>query len=172
MTGLRLLPLLLLAWPIAEIATFIWVGGRIGLWQTILLVVAAGLIGTALVRAEGLRVLAGIQRDMAEGKVPAEKVLHAALIAVAGLLLLLPGFLSDVPGLLLLLPPVRSAVIRLVAANATVVTGASFGRRRYRRDGVVDLDPSEYDAELRPREDVGGPGDGAGTREPPRLGGG
>ncbi len=118
----RFLPLLLLVWPIAEIATFIWVGGKIGILQTILLILAAGLIGTALLRLEGLRLLASIQRDMARGELPADKILQGALLAVAGLLLLLPGFLSDVPGFLLLLPPVRAAVIRLVKANAVVVT--------------------------------------------------
>ncbi len=149
----RLLPFLLLLWPIAEIATFIWVGGRIGILQTILLILAAGLIGTWMLRAEGLRLLASIQRDMARGELPADKILHGALLALAGLLLLLPGFLSDVPGFLLLLPPVRAGVIRLVRAKGVVVarTTRAYGSRVYTRDGVVDLDPTDYGPAGAPR---------------------
>lgn len=144
MARTRLLPLLLFVWPIAEIATFVWVGTRIGVLGTVLLVIASGLIGIALVRAEGLRLLGGMRRELAAGRLPAEAMLHAALLAFAGLLLLLPGFLSDVPGFLLLLPPVRRLAIAAIAANATIVTTAG---RRYARDGVVDLDPADWRSE-------------------------
>lgn len=164
MSLVRFAPVLLLLWPIAEIAAFIWVGGHIGIIQTILLVVVAGVLGTVLLRAEGLRLLASIQRDIAAGSLPADKILHGALLALAGLLLLVPGFLSDVPGFLLLLPPVRAGVIRLVKANATVVTTTSrrYARPGASRDGVVDLDPADYGPAAGRREPEAG--------EPPLIG--
>lgn len=140
-----LIPLSLIAWPILEIATLIWVGGRLGVFSTIALLIGAGVLGTALVRLQGLKLIAEIQTEVRGGRLPADKILHGAMLAVAGLLLLLPGFLTDVPGFLLLLPPVRQGLIALMRANMTVVTtvaGETWTRRD--RPGVVDLDPEDY----------------------------
>ena len=123
--------LIFVAVPIIEIALFIKVGGFIGLWPTLAIVVLTALIGTVLMRIQGMATLAKLQRSLSDGSNPAGPLAHGALILVAGVLLLTPGFFTDTVGLLLLLPPVRSTVIKWgaaqFAARVTVVSG--FGQR-------------------------------------------
>jgi UPF0716 protein FxsA len=115
--------------PIIEIALFIQVGGAIGLWPTLAIVVLTALAGTILVRVQGLQALARLQASLEQGGDPVPPIAHGALILVAGLLLLTPGFFTDTLGLALLIPPVRATVIRWGAARiavrgAAVVRGA------------------------------------------------
>jgi UPF0716 protein FxsA len=98
----------LLALPIVEIALFIKVGQTIGLWPTLAIVVGAALLGGALLRQQGLAVLMQLRGNVAAGKLPGQTIADAALIGVAAVLLILPGFLSDVVGLSLLVPPIRA----------------------------------------------------------------
>ncbi|MSU90681.1 FxsA family protein [Rhodobacteraceae bacterium 2CG4] len=103
--------------PIVEIALFIQVGGWIGLWPTLAVVVLTAIAGTALMRAQGLATLAELQRRMNAGENPTATLAHGAMILFAGALLLTPGFFTDTVGFLLLLPPVRASIIRSAAAN-------------------------------------------------------
>ena len=111
--------------PIIEIALFIQVGGAIGLWPTLAIVVLTALAGTILVRAQGLATLARLQNSLRGGENPTGPIAHGALILVSGVLLLTPGFFTDGVGFALLVPPVRNALIRYGAArlagNFTVV---------------------------------------------------
>jgi UPF0716 protein FxsA len=102
--------LLLLAWPAAEIAVFIFVGQHIGWLQAILLTFATAVAGTALMRIQGFAALNRFLQDADKGELPIATVLDAMGIFAAGLLLLLPGFLSDIVGLLLFIPPLRRAL--------------------------------------------------------------
>ncbi|KGM30240.1 FxsA family protein, partial [Inquilinus limosus] len=106
-----LLALLLLVPVLAEITVFIVVGRWIGVLATLLLFIAIGVIGTLLLKRQGMRALREMQAALARGEPPAEPVAHAALLVLAGLLLIFPGFLSDLMALPLLLPPVRRALI-------------------------------------------------------------
>lgn len=122
--------LLLVAVPIVEIALFIEVGGWIGLWPTIAIVVLTAVAGTALLRAQGLAALSEVQEELRSGGNPAPALAHGALILVAGLLLLTPGFFTDTVGFLLLVPPLRAAVIRFLGRRVTEVharTGSGRG---------------------------------------------
>ena len=101
--------------PIIEIALFIEVGGAIGLWPTLAIVVLTALVGSALMRSQGLATLATLQNNLRTGDDPINPIAHGALILVAGVLLLTPGFFTDSVGLALLVPPVRVWVIRWVA---------------------------------------------------------
>lgn len=101
----------LIAVPIIEIALFIELGGWVGLWPTIGLVVLTAIIGGVLLRMQGFAAMARLQRSMAEGADPSGPLAHGAMILVAGLLMLTPGFFTDAVGFALLLPPVRSALI-------------------------------------------------------------
>lgn len=114
--------------PIVEIALFISVGGAIGLWTTLAVVVLTAMIGTALMRQQGRRALRELQAAIAHGDNPTDPVAQGALILVAGLLLLTPGFFTDSVGFLLLIPAVRMVVIRairarLIAHTSFTVTG-------------------------------------------------
>jgi UPF0716 protein FxsA len=113
--------LLLVAIPIIEIALFIQVGGWIGLWWTIAIVVLTAALGTVLLRAQGMAALAEVQGALQHGTNPAPAIAHGALILVAAVLLLTPGFFTDSVGLLLLVPPVRALCIRFLARRMTVV---------------------------------------------------
>jgi UPF0716 protein FxsA len=113
-----LLALLLLVPVLAEITVFIVVGRWIGVLATLLLFIAIGVIGTLLLKRQGMRALREMQAALARGEPPAEPVAHAALLVLAALLLIFPGFLSDLTALPLLLPPVRRALIRWLGVQA------------------------------------------------------
>jgi UPF0716 protein FxsA len=121
---------LFVAVPIIEIALFIQVGGAIGLWPTLAIVVATALAGTVLMRWQGVEALRRLQAALERGGDPSGPLVHGALILVAGVLLLTPGFFTDAVGLSLLVPPVRAALIafagRHILSRGVVVTGARF----------------------------------------------
>ena len=94
--------------PIVEIAILIQVGGAIGAWRTVALIVITALIGTALLRAQGLRTLQAAQQSLQRNEMPVRELFDGACLLVAGVLLLTPGFVTDTFGLLLFVPPVRA----------------------------------------------------------------
>ena len=96
--------------PTVELYLLIQIGKQIGGVPTIAMVIAMGMLGAALARAEGLRVLREWQRSLAAGTVPTDGVVSGVLILLGGVLLITPGVLSDVAGLLLFIPPVRRQV--------------------------------------------------------------
>lgn len=98
--------------PLAELALLIWLGQTIGLWQTIGIVVITAVIGTTLLRSQGLSTLLRAQQAMAEGRVPVESVVEGALLLFAGAFLLTPGLITDTVGFLLLVPPIRQIAAR------------------------------------------------------------
>ncbi len=119
---------LLIVVPIVEIALFIEIGGWIGLWPTIGIVVATAIAGAALLRAQGTAALGELQRRLDRGEDPTGLLAHGALILVAGVVLLTPGFFTDAVGFALLVPPVRAAVIRFVAKRVVVVGAQRMAR--------------------------------------------
>jgi UPF0716 protein FxsA len=107
----RLLLLFLLV-PAAEIAVLVAVGDRVGLLPTLGLVVFAAVAGSFLARREGLAVWRRVQARLAQGGVPGPELVDGLIVFAASVLLLTPGFLSDVAGLLGLFPPTRALVRR------------------------------------------------------------
>jgi UPF0716 protein FxsA len=104
--------------PLAELAVIIAVGKSIGVLATLLLLLVFSLAGAWLAKREGLAAWRRFQFAMAEGRAPTREVADGAMVLLAGALLLVPGFLTDVLGLLLLLPGVRAVARRLVPALA------------------------------------------------------
>lgn len=98
------------AMPIIEIAVFIQAGDLIGLWPTIGIVILTAIIGTSLMRAQGLQTLAKAQSQMDHGEMPIGPLFDGICILVAGVLLLTPGFVTDTIGFLLLIPPLRQLI--------------------------------------------------------------
>ena len=115
-----ILLLLLIGWPVLEIAVFIQVGEAIGLLATIALFLAARAAGLILLRAAGFSALIRTQRQVNQGIVPVREGFDALCLVLAGFLLLLPGFVTDVLALLLILPPVRGWLRRRVVRWVTV----------------------------------------------------
>ena len=160
--------LLLVAVPIIEIALFIEVGGWIGLWPTIGVVILTAMAGTVLLRAQGLATLGELQRRLNEGGNPAPALAHGALILVSGVLLLTPGFFTDGVGFLLLAPPVRAALIRYLGQRMVVVSAHGMAReaRHGPGPGTVDGDYEVVDPDEPPAGSQGRRGDSGWTRLP------
>lgn len=106
----RLLLVLFTVVPLVELYLLIWLGGVMGLWPTVAIVLLTGVVGATLAKLEGLRVLGQWQSALAEGRVPEAGVLDGLLVLVGGIFLVTPGVLTDVVGLTLLVPPTRRAV--------------------------------------------------------------
>ncbi len=93
--------------PLIDLFVLVRIGGFLGLWMTVFLVICTSVAGLALARWQGLRSLVAIRADLAEGRMPADRLADGALLMLAALLLLVPGFLTDIPALVLLVPPIR-----------------------------------------------------------------
>ncbi|MGO1295717.1 MAG: FxsA family protein [Vibrio sp.] len=118
--------LLFIAVPIIEIGLFIQVGGFIGLWPTIGLVLVTAFVGASLVRSQGLQTLMSVQQRVQQGEIPAQQILEGVLLAVAGVLLLTPGFMTDILGMAVLLPAPRKKLAAYLLTKVVIKTGSQF----------------------------------------------
>jgi UPF0716 protein FxsA len=118
----------LLVLPLVELWVILQVAGQIGAAATLLCLVAISLLGAWLVKREGLGVWRRLQTQLQQRRSPHIEVVDGFLLLVAGVLLLAPGFITDVVGLLLLLPPVRAVARRPVL---------SWARRRVQSQRLV-----------------------------------
>ncbi len=157
--------------PLIEIYLFVELGGAIGTWPTVGLVVLTAVAGSAMLRAQGRRVLARARDRLQRGEPPVADLLDGIGLLLAGALLLTPGFLTDTVGFALLLPPVRRGLAaRFWAAMQArgQVHAAGFGRGGGRAT-VIDGEFETVD------EGGAGPdgreGDGPDGGDRPRLGG-
>ena len=103
--------------PLVEIYVLLEVGGIVGVLPTIGLVVLTAIIGAGLIRAQGIATLGRVQQELDRGELPAVGIIEAALLLVAGALLLTPGFVTDTIGFLILVPPLRRRVIQSFLAK-------------------------------------------------------
>ncbi|EOW9128074.1 FxsA family protein [Vibrio cholerae] len=121
---------LFIAVPVIEIALFIQVGGVLGVWPTIALVLLTAIVGASLVRSQGLQTLLTVQQRLAQGQLPAQQILEGVILAVAGVLLLTPGFFTDILGMLVLLPAPRAYLAKQLMSRVVVgnihASGAGF----------------------------------------------
>jgi UPF0716 protein FxsA len=140
---LLILVLLFVAIPITELYLIVQVAHSIGALDTLALLLLISIVGGWLVRHEGLGVLARLQQQVGNGRVPTNELIDGAILLLAGALMLTPGFLTDIVGLLLLVPPVRIALRRLVVRRYRRrmaegrVSGRHAGRGRQGWHGVV-----------------------------------
>ena len=105
--------------PLVEVYLLVQLGQVIGAWWTILILVAAGVLGSLLVRREGGRTWRALQAALASHRMPAVELADGALVLVGGTLLLTPGFLTDVVGLFCILPFTRPLARRVLARVLT-----------------------------------------------------
>ena len=127
---IRFWPLLFIIMPLVELYLIIKVGGIIGAFMTVLLVIATAIVGVSLLRYQGFSTIRRAQHNMAQGQMPAMEMLEGMMLAIAGVLLLTPGFITDGVGFFLLVPAGRQALIRRLMANAHIHTsgfGPGFG---------------------------------------------
>lgn len=129
-----------IAIPMIEIALFIQVGGLIGLWPTLAIVLLTALAGSWLVRRQGAMAMADLRGSLHDLRDPTEPIAHGALILLAGALLITPGFFTDTMGILLLIPAVRGQVMRYLSRRIAVQR-FEFGtppRREPHRPDIID----------------------------------
>jgi UPF0716 protein FxsA len=108
--------LLLIALPLAEIFILIQIGYATSPWVPIAIILVTGVVGSALARAQGLKVVNRIREEMQAGHMPADAMIDAFLVLLAGILFVLPGVLTDIVGIALLFPPSRELIKRGVRA--------------------------------------------------------
>jgi UPF0716 protein FxsA len=145
--------------PLIEIALFIQVGGLIGLWPTLGIVVLTAVLGTWLVRTQGRMAIGKLQRSFSELNDPTEPLAHGAMILISGALLLTPGFFTDAVGFALLVPAVRQAVFRYLQSRVVVhqfQMGASPRHTRNAHHSDGDVIDADYE-EIRPPRDPNAP---------------
>lgn len=137
--------------PLIEIALFIQVGGVIGLGWTLLIVVITAILGTYLVRQQGLRAISDVQRSFSELSDPTEPLAHGLMILFSGALLLTPGFFTDAVGFSLLVPQVRVAVFQFLRARVKV-QGFTMGQSPARPDPNGSVIDGAFE-EIKPNQD-------------------
>ncbi|ELI5737710.1 membrane protein FxsA [Vibrio fluvialis] len=130
-----ILLILFIAVPVIEIGLFIQVGGVLGLWPTIALVLITAFVGASLVRSQGLHTLMTVQQRMQNGEIPAQQIVEGVMLAVAGVLLLTPGFMTDAMGMLILLPAPRAMLAKYLMSKVVVTNMSSgFQSSQFERD--------------------------------------
>lgn len=124
--------LLFIIMPIAEIAVLLQVGGAIGGWTTIGIVILTAILGTFMLRQQGMATLKKAQLRMQHGEMPAQQMIEGLLLLIGGVLLLTPGFITDFFGFCTLIPISRQFLARQLAkrsmsAGNIFVGGSAFG---------------------------------------------
>jgi UPF0716 protein FxsA len=151
-----LLIIIFIVVPIAELAVLIQVGQLIGVWWTIALLVADALLGSYLLRTQTRTAWRRFNEALAGGRVPHREVIDGVLVIFGGVLLVTPGFITDIFGLLFLFPPtrvllrallVRRGALKLMGSMPGTATPPN-GRFRHPDDvegSAVDIDPDRLD---------------------------
>jgi UPF0716 protein FxsA len=119
-----------IAVPLIEIAVFIQVGGWLGLWPTLGLILLTAVIGSWQLRAQGMATLESARRQLDEGRLPTRELFDGLCLLFAGALLLTPGFVTDIAGGLLFVPPVRETLRKVFGRYIQ-----THGETRIYRDG-------------------------------------
>ncbi|MBE8168637.1 MAG: FxsA family protein [Shewanella sp.] len=96
--------------PVLELSLMIHVGGIIGTWNTVGLVIFTAVVGGSLVRSQGLETLYSVREKIAKGEAPGKEIVEGMMLAIAGVFLVLPGFITDFIGLLFLTPITRAPI--------------------------------------------------------------
>lgn len=137
-------PILLLLFilvPIIEIGLFIQVGGFLGLWPTIALVLITAFVGASLVRSQGLQTLMNVQNRLQQGELPAQQIVEGVMLAVAGVLLLTPGFMTDALGMSILLPAPRAVIAKYLMSKMVVRSVGGGFQGGFEQQNGFDQDP-------------------------------
>ena len=142
--------ILFIAVPLAEIWLIIEIGGLIGVWPTIAILLADSLLGAVLLNRQGRTAWRRFKQALTEHRVPHREVLDGVLIVFGGALLLTPGFLTDVVGFILLIPPTRSLVRGVLTRYISLRvssgrTAAPTAQSRWRANQDYDVEGTAED---------------------------
>jgi UPF0716 protein FxsA len=134
--------LVLLVAAIVELTVLVAVGHAIGVLATVGLLILGSLVGGALLKREGGRTLAAFVAALRTRRAPHRELIDGILIAAAGVLIVAPGFVSDVLGLLLLLPPIRALVRRRMMRSVSLRTPVRLRPAAVIEGEIVDEPPA------------------------------
>jgi UPF0716 protein FxsA len=148
--------LLLFGLPLLELYILVKVGTIIGAWPTILAVIVTAVAGSFVMRWQGATTLWRVRETMNRSEMPAQEMLEGAMLIVGGVLLIAPGFITDVLGIICLIPPVRKVLasrllIRLLHSSNIHVHIP--GQSRDRRNGQDSSDGRTIEGDYTRRED-------------------
>ena len=139
--------------PLLELYVIVQVGGHIGLLPTVALLIAVSAVGTSLIKREGIKVYREFAAAIQRGEEPDEQLVHGVCLLGSGVLMLAPGFVSDIVAIALLVPPIRALIVRLVlrrsSAKVTVIRATHSGPivevkgQITTSQDVIDVDPHE-----------------------------
>lgn len=151
------LALLFIIWSMTELYLLVQIGRATSAMTAIALVIVTGFVGAALAKREGIKTYSRIRSDLAAGRVPADQLIDALLILVAGLLLITPGLISDTVGIILLLPPARHRVReylkkRFRSKFTFMHLGSPFQQRRTDED-IIDVEVREISRKPLPKQE-------------------
>ncbi|QBY02067.1 FxsA family protein [Rhodophyticola sp. CCM32] len=139
--------------PLIEIALFIQIGGLIGLWPTLGVVIATAFLGTWLVRSQGRLALENLRQSFGALKDPTEPLAHGAMILFSGALLLTPGFFTDAIGFALMVPGIRSLVFHQLQKRVTLASVVSGQAQWSGHDGPQEtVIEGEFEVDETPRD--------------------
>ncbi|USD65458.1 FxsA family protein [Vibrio sp. SCSIO 43136] len=140
-----ILLLLFIAVPMIEIALFIQVGGFLGFWPTMGLVLLTAFVGASLVRSQGLQTLMSVQSRLQQGELPAQQIVEGVMLAVSGVLLLTPGFMTDAMGMAVLLPAPRAYLAKQLMSRVKVqgMHGGFSSHSQFGQGGFEQHNPFE-----------------------------
>lgn len=145
--------LLFVLLPALELALLVELGRRIGTGATLLLILTTGIVGASLARRQGLGVLRELQRETAEGRLPAGSLVDGVIILLAGALLVTPGVLTDLTGFACLVPAFRRALKRVVLRR--LERAVAEGRVQLHVHPAADPWGPRVEKEVRDLRDVG-----------------
>lgn len=132
--------------PALELAVLIQVGGHIGAGNTILIIISTGIFGAYLARIQGFLAIQNIQARLQQGIMPTEEMFDGLMIFCGGILLLTPGFITDILGLGLLIPAIRIVIKAIIkkkiqtSCDQNTISQCSFHEARSHCQDYEDAD--------------------------------
>ncbi|BCG62528.1 MAG: UPF0716 protein FxsA [Methyloprofundus sp.] len=124
--------------PFIEIYLLLQIGGIVGVFPTILLVVTTAIIGAGLLRQQGLATFQRFQEGLAKGEIPAYEMVEGPILLVGGALLLTPGFFTDVIGFACLIPQARKRIAQYIIEKRLVQAGVAPQQQQKAQPDVIE----------------------------------
>ena len=128
--------------PALELVLLIKIGGHIGAWNTVFLIIVTGVLGASLARYQGFVAIQKIQNSVNQGLMPSNELMDGLMILVGGIVLLTPGFITDTLGFLLLIPFTRSLIKKLIQSkfHSMIQNGQTMTFTSRRTSNYDDID--------------------------------
>ena len=138
MSPVQLVFLVFLIVPFIEIYLLLQIGGIVGVFPTIALVVLTAIIGASLLRQQGMATWQRFQDNLQKGEIPAYEMVEGPILLVGGALLLTPGFFTDVIGFACLIPPARKKIAQYIIEKRLVKAGVAPQQKPKAQPGVIE----------------------------------